>query len=436
MRMRRLGEGQSVVFCVPWEIEQKIAQWRTKTGSSSCDITVSDVISWSITETCLDLRKAIPLWVTQGARFRRHQALWKQRTPQEKGLSWAKLFLEDEALTLNECYRPCSDQTVLFSLWARLDGPTIDKLKTRCDSFGLNKLHTSSLQEEQERELSPETEQEQQIERPPKVEPENHDLAQPLRTWVSDGYFPGETDVFRPAFTTLIDTSAARHFDVHGFPRNIWVTRDFATTVRGTFGQGDDTDLFQRSVQWILAGSTKSGTHNLVVASPYEIEELLPLIRSSSNVALHLYAPRINLGFQPLDHLRLYCLSGNVVQSTIPEDSITFLNLFAGQVYLKSFRDYITVCDSLGLAWTAVDDSVCLGPDGFIHPNVVRTLVNRSGFSKSPIQFLKVLMEKIRQNCGAITRTDMGKIFEGVVLLKDDFEGRDLAFCAADSSCI
>ena len=125
-----------------------------------------------------------------------------------------------------------------------------------------------------------------------------------------------------------------------------------------------------------------------------------------------------------------------MVQSTIPEDSITFLNLFAGQVYLKSFRDYITVCDSLGLAWTAVDDSVCLGPDGFIHPNVVRTLVNRSGFSKSPIQFLKVLMEKIRQNCGAITRTDMGKIFEGVVLLKDDFEGRDLAFCAADSSCI
>ncbi|KPA36751.1 hypothetical protein FLAG1_10461 [Fusarium langsethiae] len=436
MRMRRLGEGQSVVFCVPWEIEQKIAQWRTKTGSSSCDITVSDIICWSITETCLDLRKAIPLWLTQGARFSRHEVLWKQRVTEEKGCSWARGFLEDEALSLNERYRPCSGQVGLSSLWARLDGPTIDKLKARCDAFGLTKLHTSSLQEEQERELSPETEQEQQVERPPKVEPENHDLAQPLKTWVSDGYFPGETDVFRQAFTTLADTSAARHFDVHGFPRNIWVTRDFATTVRGTFGQSDDTDLFQRSVQWILAGSTKSSTHNLVVASPYEIEELLPLIRSSSNVALHLYAPRINLGFQPLDHLRLYCVSGNMIQSTIPKDSITFLNLFAGQVYLKSFQDYITVCDSLGLAWAAVDDSVCLGPDGFIHPNVIGTLVNRSGFSKSPIQFLKVLMEKIRQNCGAITRTDMGKIFEGVVLLKDDFEGRDLALCAANSSCI
>ncbi|CAG1959689.1 unnamed protein product [Fusarium graminearum] len=322
----------------------------------------------------------------------KHQVLWKQRVPQEKGSSWARGFLEDEALGLNERYRPCSGQAGLSSLGARLGGPTIDKLKARCYSFGLTKLHTSSLQEEQERELSPETEQEQQIERPPKVEPENHNLAQPLRTWVSD--------------------------------------------VRGTFGQGDDTDLFQRSMQWILAGSTKSGTHNLVVASPYEIEELLPLIRSSSNVALHLYALRINLGFQPLDHLRLYCLSGNMIQSTIPEDSITLLNLFAGQVYLKSFQDYITVCDSLGLAWTAVDDSVCLGPDGFIHPNAVRTLVNRSGFSKSPVQFLKVLMEKIRQNCGTITRTDMGKIFEGVILLKDDFKGRHLALCEAISSYI
>ncbi|KAM0467241.1 hypothetical protein ACHAP7_012141 [Fusarium lateritium] len=425
MRMRRLGEGQSVVFCVPWEIEQKIAQWQIKVGSSSCEITVSDVICWAITETCLDLRKAIPLWVTQGARFSGQQILWKQRVPQEEGFSWAGQFLEDEALSLNERYRPCSGHAGLSSLWTRLDGPTIDKLQARCDSFGLTKLHTSSLQEEQERELSPETEQEQQVERPPKVEPETHGLAQPLKTWVSDGYFPGETDIFRPAFTTLADTSAARHFEVRGFPRNIWVTRDFATTVQVTFRQSDDSDLFQRSVQWILIGSTKSGTHNLVVASPYEIEELLPFIESSSNVALHLYAPRINLGFQPLDHLRLYCISGSMTESTIPEDSITFLNLFAGQVYLKSYQDYITVCDSLGLAWAAVDDSVCLGPDGFIPPNASGTLVNRSGFSRSPIQFLKVLMEKIRQNCRAITRTDMGKIIEGVILLEDDFKGRN-----------
>jgi hypothetical protein len=115
-----------------------------------------------------------------------------------------------------------------------------------------------------------------------------------------------------------------------------------------------------------------------------------------------------------------------MTESTIPEDSITFLNLFAGQVYLKSYQDYITVCDSLGLAWAAVDDSVCLGPDGFIPPNASGTLVNRSGFSRSPIQFLKVLMEKIRQNCRAITRTDMGKIIEGVILLEDDFKGRNL----------
>jgi hypothetical protein len=62
MRMRKLGRGQSVVFFIPREIEQKIRVLRgQEPSSSSANITVGDVICWAITETCADLRKAVPL---------------------------------------------------------------------------------------------------------------------------------------------------------------------------------------------------------------------------------------------------------------------------------------------------------------------------------------------------------------------------------------
>ena len=101
-----------------------------------------------------------------------------------------------------------------------------------------------------------------------------------------------------------------------------------------------------------------------------------------------------------------------------------FLNLFSGQLYLSCFKDYTTFCDLLGLAWDASDDDVVLGPDGFIPPGTEGRLLNRSNFSKSPVQFLRVLIEKVRQECGSIEKTDIGRIFEGVHLLERDFNDR------------
>ncbi|KAI3574044.1 hypothetical protein IWW34DRAFT_634164, partial [Fusarium oxysporum f. sp. albedinis] len=130
------------------------------------------------------------------------------------------------------------------------------------------------------------------------------------------------------------------------------------------------------------------------------------------------------LAFQSLDHLQLYRLSGKPTLDATPRSAVTFLNLFSGQLYLSSFQDYTDVCDLLGLAWDAADDSVILGPDGFIPPGRGGSVVNKSIFSQSPVQFLRLLMEKIRQDCGSIEKTDVGKVFEGMRLLEDDFKGR------------
>ncbi|KAF4967332.1 hypothetical protein FSARC_5098 [Fusarium sarcochroum] len=433
MRMRKLGKGQTVEFCIPWEIEQKIIELKGREDAGKREISVSDVLCWVITETCLDLRKAIPLWLNQGVRFSRQREFWlkasKSAGSQDTIPEWAELFLEDEAQTLDQRYRPQHGSKSLALFLDNVDGSMSAKFRSRCDEFGLTELRTSSLQEEQERELSPETEQERQVEKPPPAEPADHSVTNLLRNWISHGSFPDEHAVFnnvmRGAFKTLEDTSAATHFNIHDFPNHVRVTADFARTVKATFGLGNYSDSFQRPVQWVLTSKTQTDQFHLVVISPYEAQELLPSIDASQHVALHLYAPRANLGFESLDHLSLYSVMGKSTKHTAPRDVIVFLNLFAGQLYLTSFEDYVSLCDSLGLAWGAADDSVILGPDGFIPLQSNGSIINKSGFSKSPIQFLRVLIEKIRQDCAIIEKTDMGKIIEGVRLLQDDFRERE-----------
>ncbi|KAF9769646.1 hypothetical protein IL306_012919 [Fusarium sp. DS 682] len=316
MRMRKLGKGQSVEFCVPWEIEQKIIRLKPQEKAGRREITISDVLSWVITETCLDLRKAIPLWLNQGVRFSRQQVFWSQK--QGDAVSrWAEQFLEEEAQTLDQRYRPRNGPINLYSFLDGAGASMTKELRARCDEFGLTELHTASLQEEQERELSPETEQERQVERPPAAEPETHFVSQSLKDWILKGSSSIDITLFqaehKPAFQTLNNTSAAQYLNVQAFPSTL---------------------------------------------------------------------------------------------------------------YLSSFQDYTNVCDLLGLAWDAADDSVILGPDGFIPPGRRGSVVNKSIFSQSPVQFLRLLMEKIRQDCGSIEKTDIGKIFEGMRLLEDDFMGR------------
>ncbi|RGP77963.1 hypothetical protein FLONG3_3920 [Fusarium longipes] len=420
MRMRKLGKGQSVEFCVPCEIEQKITILKRQEGSETGDITIADVLSWVITETCLDLRKAIPLWLNQGVRFSRQQALWSQ---DDTGSGWADQFLEDEAQSLDQRYRPRNYRVNIDSFLDKADVSITKDLRVRCDEFGITELHAASLQEEQERELSPETEQERQVEKPPAVEPETHRLSQALKDLVIKGHSLFQSE-HEPAFQLLKSTSANQYLDSQRLPNSVHATLDFGRTVKEAFGTSNYSDSFQRPVQWILTDKCQAGPIYLVIISPFEAQELLPYIETSEHVTLHLYAPRVNLGFKALDHLQLYRVSGTSTTEAIPKSVIAFLNLFAGQLYLSSFEDYTNVCELLGLAYDAADDSIALSPDGFIPPGGGGKLVNKSTFSKSPVQFLRVLTEQIRQDGRSIEKTDMGKIFDGVRLFESDFRDR------------
>lgn len=74
MHMRKLGQGQTVVFCISQEIQSKIVEVRP--GNDLAKITVADVLLWSISETHAETRRSMPLWTVQGERFVRQEQTW------------------------------------------------------------------------------------------------------------------------------------------------------------------------------------------------------------------------------------------------------------------------------------------------------------------------------------------------------------------------
>ncbi|PVH93270.1 hypothetical protein DM02DRAFT_676940 [Periconia macrospinosa] len=418
MRLRKLGKGQSVVFCISEEIQDKIIE---RTSKSADEIEVSDVLMWAITETWSDLRRSIPLWATQGQRYEKHKHLLGTQTTADQ----AKQFLEEEAQTVEHRYRPrVNNNNEAFKGWD-ISNPNVKRIIQRCQDFNAFNFDAASLQEEQERELAPEIEEERQLERPPMMSPEKHEIHEHLIYLVKTGKLIAKS--FVPAFEALQETSPAEYFDVKTLPSDLLVTQDFIKTL--TYPKGLSTpfkfDSFLRPVQWILSfpkekvnGSSTSQQHQLMVLSPYEADQLLRSIRSSSHVTLHLYAPRTNQVFRPLDNLDLFQIgNGDFDIGAVDRSLIMQLNLFAGQLYFRSYGEYTEMCDYLGLAWATAKEGQEVETDGFI-----RGLQGKWGLEDSPVRFFRGLM-KLRREGEGIDKTQVGKLLNGVMLTEDDFLG-------------
>lgn len=422
MRMRKLGNGQSVVFCVPEDIQHQI---RERTDRSALQkIGLSNVLTWAIHGTWDDAKKSMPLWAAQGERFIRQKKLWGDLCAEGHGAvssEQARNFLEDEAQSLEQRYRP-NWKKASSNLPLEVQDGVHSEILARCNEFDNISHLTAKMNEEQERELSPEVQHERQVQRPPKQTPAQHSIDSDLENFISTGILLEGSSAFRPAFQSLRETSAAHHLDVNEFPPDLLVTIDFCRTVKPQDTTSFISDAYQRSVQWILTSGdrTQSDTVNvtgrMVVISPFEAQELYGLIKNSKYVTMHLYGPRFNLGKPALDTLDLYNISKvGGTGLNIPLALTIQLNLFAGQLYFGSFEEYVRACELLGIASEPLED-VKAGPDGFIWgDNQIST------FRHSPVKFLKVLMSQIRRNGEGIDRTHMGQLCNGIPLQESHF---------------
>ncbi|KAL4994276.1 hypothetical protein BDV10DRAFT_189152 [Aspergillus recurvatus] len=438
MRMRKLGKGQSVVFCIPQEIQSKILSIIGK--PSGYDISVSDVLRWAVSETWVDMQRSIPLWAIQGERFERQNNLWgKARRYGETQMSktQAEEFLEQESQSLEQRYRPrLDDNAPPFIKSDDEYNGNIRLILERCREFRNINFQSTQLQEEQERQLAPEVEQERQIQRPPSATPEEHSVHPDLRYFATTGILKEGSNAFMPAFQALNNTSAATYLSVSEFARHpdvpeltsgLLVTSDFARTVRMPKSPSSTMDDYQRPVQWVLTGTVHSfagrgrkTVKHMIVISPYEANELHSEIMKSKDVTMRLYAPRQNRIFSALDNLDLYPIPrANSVVLDIPTAVRIQLNLFAGQLYISSFDEYREICDFLGVACYAAPEGLTVAADGFI------VAPDKAQFTESPLKFLKVLISQIRKDGQEIDKTHIGKLLDGKLLTMDDFEVGD-----------
>lgn len=425
MRMRKLGKGQTVVFCVPVEVRDEIVE---RMGHQrGRDMEIADILCWSMRETHIDIHNSMPLWAVQGNRFARQAEVWGDAVGQPNNLRSTRL-LEDEAQTIERRYQP----RPLIQDMSDLSGPAgnmTQRIAAHCRRFDGLQLSASILQEEQERELSPEAEQERQVQRPPLASPATHDLHHDVTIFATEGIISSQSRAYMPAFMAFQNTSMGRNFDLAQFEgdRDLLVTTDFANTIQST-NADDDTDVFQRPVRWLLTKLDAEGSKMdcIMIVSPFEANSLYVRMKDAKRTTLHLYKPWCNLAYESIDRLTLHTVPHRAAPPSIPTLLAIRLCLFGGQLYLSSHPDYLAICRYLGL-WMGdlTDDMEAAGweiaADCFIQRDGEGRAGGRSDMQQSPVSFVRELMS-IRRSGQSISRTHMGRLLEGQALFPQDFD--------------
>jgi hypothetical protein len=414
MRMRKLGHGHSVMFFAPLEVDLSIRAVADKKDPTT-QVTTVDILCWALHETWTDIQHRAPYWAQQGMSHKSRYDAWSRfcdndLTPAQLSDAW----LQPDVKSLAEFYAPCETKNTLSTL-SVLD----PVLQQRCKDLGVLSLPSAQIEEEQEREVNREREREREVELPPKAKPVKHFLHPDIVAFVKTGIIPSlhSGSAFLPVFTTLEKSSAAtREADV--WSPQILATADFCKTIvpestRGTM------DQYLRPVQWILSRKNDRNPV-LVLLSPFEADRLMPDIRASEYVYLHVYAPRRSQCMKPSDDLRLYSIPPLPSDWTPPWALIDQLNVFSGQLYLGDYESYLRLCRFLGVPTKEPPNSTSIRWNLFNIPGSFEDM--EITFSGSPLPSVMGLLA-IRSRGRPFAQTHMGKILRGQLLSKNDFGG-------------
>jgi hypothetical protein len=413
MRMRKLGQGHSVVFCAPPDIDRRIR--KDECIPHTGPVKVIDILSWVMSNSCQDIERHIPHWVQQGVDYDSRQTADRAFLASEEDVEILKnAWLQPAARSLDEMYTPSTNSS--------FDTVKDSVMQERLCELGVTTLRDVRMEEEQEREVSHEVEQEKQIERPPKVIPAVHHLDENVRRFVQRGTIT-ESGIFRPLMTPLHS-----EFDVVA-PQNPWLrqpqvlcTRDFMTTTQRGREKSTVTD-YLRPVNWIVSHMLQDGSWIFVIMSPYEVNVLLQDIRASKHVRLHMYAPRTTQAMTPLDDLEFYCIPPLPFGNQPPSFDVRCqLNIWAGQLYLESYETYLHLCLLLGVSSSEETGYSSVECDRFV-PERGRTeeMADVCVFDESPLALLKKLFG-LRRKGTSYQQTHMGKILHARLLSQDDFD--------------
>jgi hypothetical protein len=403
--MRQLGKGHSVMFFAPGEVDNRIRGLIPSGMAPGNRIQVLDILRWAMHETCEDIRHHLPYWAQQGLDHHRRFASYKEHRSTGALEALRNAWLQPEARSLEDMYLPGTGTRMTPEI------NSVPSLCERIERLGVTKLVDVRMAEEQEREVNHEVEQERQIERPSKVQPAQHTVHGDIREFINTGNIPGNSRHIS-LLLAPIDMTKALDSMAEWSPSPL-ATADFTITTLDSNGIG--LTEYLRPVNWILSsGSGKDST--IVAISPYEANELLPIIRRSKNVRLHIYAPRVTSSMRSFSDLTFYYIPDSPTEPwSAPTHIRMELNLFAGQLYFDRREEYEKACVLLALS-VAHPGAEYSELDGFVPPKYRRG--QSSPFAKSQISLLKTLIGLRRKGMGYY-RTHLGQVLNATPLSEE-----------------
>ncbi|KAJ1300148.1 hypothetical protein OPQ81_011901 [Rhizoctonia solani] len=274
MRMRKLGHGQSVIFAAPPEIDTQIR---------------------NVSPNPINLAARID----QGIEFDRRRQAEKDYETTGNVMVLEKGWTTPESRPLEEMYGVLSPEERSKRASFTQRAFNIPDLRRVLDYLGVKRLEDPIMDEEQEREVNHEVEREQQTQRPPKEQPANHSIHPDIRHFISTGTLPANQLGILPLFHPFRSHNSQMSSN---WSRLLFASADFFQTI--AWSPTDRLSEFMRPVNWILSGSADIR----VALSPHEVNELLPSIRRSSVVRLHVYAPRVSLAMLSFSGLGFYSI--------------------------------------------------------------------------------------------------------------------------------
>ena len=354
MRLRQLAHGQSVHFVAPPEVHRDILKATGKPESHEID--GYDVVSWALAQSCLNIERNEPLRIMQGLSYHRRQKATQQygMEPEEGEIAEhtaTEMFIEKEEQSLSDLYAPSSlkpiSESSLLKVSSQNKSPEVQALLYRWNEIDPDTADGANVQEEHEREVAHEVEQETQIQRPPPAKPLKEVLDARLKAYIQNG--ASETwKLFQTADKAIVRKSlAAKKVGSQRIWTGIRVSEGFCTTVaKPVAGFYDD---YFRPVNWVLTNKAASPATRLLIISQYEVNQLFAdITRPSSAVILHNYEPRVTRAMSSVDSTAVTPL----LQSTQDWLRLSFelrfqLHLFAGQLYINTYKEYLTLRNSL-----------------------------------------------------------------------------------------
>ncbi|CAF1024726.1 unnamed protein product [Adineta steineri] len=460
MRMRKLGEGHSLIFWSSDEVHRQIIALKTNLVNQNDTCQLKDILRWVYMNSQQTTWDGLHHWAIQSLSFQRKMNAfqniqwinYEQIYTEELMKDLAEKCLESEIIELKRMYGvPMIMQTIseIYTMrYQRFNSFVSDAIHNavlkRIQTYGgLKQRWSQFFEEEQQRELEQESEQEQEQERQQEeekkcfrsvrpCEPILHDEIKQLCNSDDSQLNLSELPlVFRPLPYAFINSTFFDICQPKSWQPNLWISTEFQRVIEPI---EEPLDLFLRSPRWLIVYRNE----HIIFVNAFEANWLMGQLSSeeelnkSSMTTLRLLLPRLKknqsifVNSPTLTIPSLLKPTHDILGFSLPINWLIELFIFNGTIYFENIEEQTAYCQCLALCpkpWTTTEEDLfengSITTDGFVQNLEQRNQLQlyHARFNSNPVIFIKELLKNRNNTYPSITSHIGSIIFNSLKLL-------------------